>query len=72
MTLTLCASLGLSLVTSFLMMPISRFKATKWHGVVLVALYLGLLAAAITVEFTLELTLWSWSGGSNNEEGAVT
>ena len=53
MTLTLCASLGLSLVTSFLMMPISRFKATKWHGVVLVALYLGLLAAAITVEFTL-------------------
>ena len=53
MTLTLCASLGLSLLTSFLMMPISRFKATKWHGVVLVALYLGLLAAAITVEFTL-------------------
>ena len=52
MTITLCASLGLSLVLSLLMMPISKFKAAKKQGVILMTLYLCLLAAAITVEFT--------------------
>lgn len=53
MTITLCASLGLSLVMSLLMMPLSKFKAGKKQGLVLMTLYVGLLAAAITVEFTL-------------------
>lgn len=51
MVLVLSASLGIALMTSFLMMPLSKFKASRMHGFILIGLYLALLTGAIIVEF---------------------
>ena len=53
MVLTLAISLGIALSTSFVLMPLTKFKATKYHGIGLMCLYLVLLSAAIVVEFTI-------------------
>ncbi|TRY66936.1 hypothetical protein TCAL_07651 [Tigriopus californicus] len=51
MVMVLSASLGVALLTSFVMMPLSKFRASRTHGFVLIGLYLALLTAAIFVEF---------------------
>lgn len=53
MVLVLSGSLAISLLTSFIMMPLSGFKAKRAHGVTLWALYVVLLAIALVVEFTV-------------------
>lgn len=53
MVLVLSASLAIALLTSFLMMPLSGFKATRVHGIILWVLYAALLTAALLVEFTV-------------------
>ena len=53
MVLTLACSLGIALLTSFIMFPLTKFKASKYHGVFLMGIYVALLSAAIIVEFTV-------------------
>ena len=53
MVLTLACSLGIALLTSFIVFPLTRFKASKYHGVGLMGIYLVLLSVALTVEFTV-------------------
>lgn len=53
MVLVLSASLAVALVTSFIIMPLSKFKATKAHGVGLITLYVLLLTAALIIEFSV-------------------
>ena len=53
MVLTLAISLGIALLASFIGMPLTKFKATKYHGICLMVLYIALLTAAIVVEFTV-------------------
>ena len=53
MVLTLAISLGISLVSSFILMPLTKFKATKIHGIGLIILYVALLTATLVVEFTV-------------------
>ena len=53
MVLTLAISLGISLVSSFVLMPLTKFKATKIHGIGLIILYVALLTATLVVEFTV-------------------
>ena len=53
MVVVLTASLAVSLITSLIMMPVSRFRAKRAHGFVLVAIYVVLLSAALLVEFTV-------------------
>ena len=52
MVLTLACSLGIALLTSFIMFPLTKFKASKYHGMGLMGLYFALLSAALIVEFT--------------------
>ena len=52
MSITLCASLGVSLLTSLIMMPASKFHASKIQGGILMGLYLILVTTAVIVEFT--------------------
>ena len=49
--LVLSASLGVALLTNFVLFPMTKFKGTKAHGFILVVLYIGLLTAAIVIEF---------------------
>ena len=53
MVLTLACSLGIALLTSFIIFPLTKFKASKYHGVGLMGLYVALLSAALIVEFTV-------------------
>lgn len=53
MTLTLSIGLGASLVFSFVLMFLMKFKASKVYGIVLLVSYVVFLAVALTVEFTL-------------------
>ena len=53
MVLTLACSLGIALLTSFIIFPLTKFKASKYHGVGLMGLYIALLSAALIVEFTV-------------------
>ena len=52
MVMVLSASLGVALVTNLVGWPLTKFRATKNHGIVLCALYVILLAIALGVEFT--------------------
>ena len=52
MVLVLSASLGIALLINLVVWPLTKFRATKKHGIVLCALYVILLAIALGVEFT--------------------
>jgi len=51
MVLVLSAALGVALLTSLILMPASKFQATRVHGIALMALYIVLLTSNIVVEF---------------------
>ena len=51
MVSVLSGSLGVSLLTSFVLFPLTKFKATKIHGFILTSLYVGLLVTACWIEF---------------------
>ena len=53
MTLVLSSSLGISLVLTFLWLPLTKFKGTRVYGAVLLVIYVVFLIVAITVEFTV-------------------
>ncbi len=53
MVTCLSASFAAALLFSFIVMPLSKFRATRYHGFALLALYAGLLAAALVVEFAV-------------------
>ena len=52
MVQVLSASLGVALIVSFILFPVTKFKATKVHGCILVVLYIILLTASIVIEFS--------------------
>ena len=52
MVLVLSASLAAALLASCLILPMAKFRAGKCHGIFLLALYVGLLGAAIGVELS--------------------
>nr|XP_032803129.1 mitochondrial sodium/calcium exchanger protein [Petromyzon marinus] len=49
----LCASLGISLVLSFVALPLQGFYLTRKYGVCLFALYLAFLTVALLTEFKI-------------------
>lgn len=51
MVLVLSASLGVALITNLLLFPITKFKATRVHGFILIVLYIALLTTSIVIEF---------------------
>ena len=51
--LTLGISLGISLLTWLILMPVTKFQATKYHGMGMVSLYSVLLIILVTVEFAV-------------------
>ena len=51
MVLTLAISLGVALLASFLLMPLTKFQATKYHGIGLIGLYVIIISALSVVEF---------------------
>lgn len=53
MTLVLSVGLGISLVFSFLFMPIRKFQATKPYGFFLILMYVVFLSVCIVFEFTV-------------------
>lgn len=53
MTLVLSVGLCLSLVFSFVVMPVMKFRATKLYGFILILIYCVFLAVCITFEFTV-------------------
>ena len=53
MTLVLSVGLCLSLVFSFVVMPIMKFRATKLYGFILILIYCVFLGVCITFEFTV-------------------
>ena len=53
MTLVLSVGLGISLVFSFLVMPLRKFQATKPYGFFLVFIYIVFLSVCIVFEFTV-------------------
>ena len=52
MVSVLSASLGVALVTNFILFPATKFKANKVHGFILVVLYIVLLTTSIVIEFS--------------------
>ena len=48
----LSASLGVALITNFILFPATKFKANKVHGFILVVLYIVLLTTSIVIEFS--------------------
>jgi len=54
----LCAALGISLIASFLIIPLSRFRATRPYAVSLLILYLAFLVVAILTELKIIHSLW--------------
>jgi len=53
MTLVLSVGLGISLVFSFILMPIRKFQANKPYGFILILMYVVFLSVCIVFEFTL-------------------
>ena len=53
MVLVLGASFAIAMLVSFVVMPLSRFRATRKHGIALLVLYCMLLTASLVVEFTV-------------------
>lgn len=53
MTLALSIGLGVSLSFSYILLPLSGFKATKLYGGALMVIYVVFLASCIVVEFTV-------------------
>ena len=52
MVAVLSVSLGVALVINFVMWPLTKFKATRAQGGLLVILYVILLVIAIVIEFS--------------------
>ena len=53
MVLVLGASFAIAMLASYVVMPLSRFRATRKHGIALLLLYCMLLTASLVVEFTV-------------------
>lgn len=51
MVLVLSASLGVALIVNLLLFAVTKFKATRIHGFILIVLYIALLTTAIVIEF---------------------
>ena len=54
MVVVLSGSLGVALLVNFLLMPLTKFEAKKWHGFILVTLYIALLTFSIIAEFSFD------------------
>ncbi len=52
MVLVLSAALGIALLASFIIMPLSGFQASRKHGIAFIILYIALLTSAIVIEFS--------------------
>jgi len=52
MVQVLSASLGVALIVNFVLFPVTKFKANKVHGFILVVLYIILLTTSIVIEFS--------------------
>ena len=53
MVLVLGASFAIAMLASYVVMTLSRFRATRKHGIALLGLYFMLLVASLVVEFTV-------------------
>ena len=54
MVVVLSASLGVALLVNFILMPLTKFEAKRYHGFILVALYFALLTFSIVAEFSFQ------------------
>ena len=53
MVLVLGASFAIAMLASYIVMPLSRFRATRKHGIALLLLYFALLSTSLIMEFTV-------------------
>ena len=53
MVLVLGASFAIAMLASYIAMPLSRFRATRKHGIALILLYIALLSTSLIMEFTV-------------------
>lgn len=53
MTTLLFATITASLVTTLVFFTVKRFKSSKIHGAILIAIYIVYIAMAVVIEFVL-------------------